>query len=120
MERSTPTLSDDEHTSSGYEPSSDEDKEDGDDGLMVEGEATFNTSNANGCTGLSLETNPQLFVAVADHQTRGGVDGPEEDIRDNQALQLSILKRLPIANEKSWSEIVQTLAAEYKHTHRHS
>ena len=115
MERSTPAPEDGEHTASGYEPSSDEEKQD--DSFIVEGKATFNTSGTRD-TELSLETNPQLFIALADHQTRDGGDGPEENILDNQEMQLSILKRLPIKDEKSWKEIVETLAQEYKHTHQ--
>jgi len=102
----------------GYEASSEEDdekKEEEEDRIVV-GSATFSVSAAASVgTRLSLETTPELFVASAEYQTAR--DGPEEDISGDQALQLSLLKRLPISGEKSWSEVVQTLADEYKRTH---
>ena len=132
MERSTPTLghedfqtdSDDDASVgplpvAGYEASSEEDdekKEEEEEDRIVVGEATFSVSAASSAgSRLSLETTPELFVASAEYQVAH--DGPEEDISGDQALQLSLLKRLPLSGEKSWSEVVQTLAAEYKRTH---
>jgi hypothetical protein len=105
----------------GYEASSEEDdekkeEEEAEEDRIVVGSATFSVSAAASVgSRLSLETTPELFVASAEYQTAH--DGPEEDISGDQALQLSLLKRLPLSGEKSWSEVVQTLAAEYKRTH---
>ena len=100
----------------GYEASSEEDDEKEEEDRIVVGSATFSVSAAASVgTRLSLETTPELFVASAEYQTAR--DGPEEDISGDQALQLSLLKRLPLSGEKSWSEVVQTLADEYKRTH---
>ena len=117
MERSNAQLDSDVDPSSddevpimedgGY--TSDDEKED----RIVVGEATFSVAGQRVAgLELTLERHPELFVASAEHRVE-----EEEDISGNQALQLELLKRLPLKGEKSWSEVVQTLADEYKRTH---
>jgi len=107
-----PSASDDDEVpimeESGY--SSDDEKDD----RVVIGEATFSVAGhqVGGGLELTLDRHPELFVASAEHRVE-----VEEDISGNQALQLELLKRLPLSSEKSWSEVVQTLADEYKRTH---
>jgi len=84
------------------------------------GKATFSSDpTPKSFLNLSLEGQPELFLAEAEHRTQHGP--VEEDITGNQALQLELLKRLPINkdDQQTWSEVVQALADDYRRTHNH-
>jgi hypothetical protein len=81
----------------------------GDTDSIVLGEAQFSRPPT---VARSLEQDPRAFV----DQTLAAGE-VEEDISGNQELQLQLLKRLPIS-QKSWSEVVQVMADEYRRTRK--